>query len=83
MSGFVVMSGSGCESVFSGDGVGASGVVSVFFVTSAGSCGNGIVISGFFLRIINMLVEMYIGRAANNSAVNTKPTKPYSCAFAR
>ena len=42
--------------------------------------GSGIVISGFFVRIIRVLVAIYSGIIANIKMPKTKPGKPRRCA---
>lgn len=44
--------------------------------------GTGIVTSGFLVRIINVVVAMYRGRADSINMPKTKPAKPYNCAWA-
>lgn len=52
--------------------------VSDDFVDFNSIFGSGIVISGFLLRTINVVVDMYNGTAANINKQNTKPPNPLS-----
>lgn len=58
-------------------GAAACGVSAGVGVINAGS---DIVISGFFVRIITVIVAIYNGSAAKINMPNTKPPKPRSCA---
>ena len=78
ISGGMLGSSSGSSGFCSVSGCG-SGVSDFFSLQIFSQFGNGIVISGFFVRIINILVDTYSGIAANIMAPKTKPTKPYNC----
>ena len=62
-----------------GVGVAGAGFVGHF---GNGTFGTGIVTNGFFVRIINVVVAIYRGRADSISMPKTKPANPCNCACA-
>lgn len=61
----------------------ATGVLDVSFVSKGNFMfGFGIVISGFLLRMINVVVAIYSGSADSISRPNAKPAIPCNCACA-
>ena len=65
---------------------GAGGLINVGCIcdqTCLTGFGTGIVINGFFVRIINAVVATYNGNAANNKMPNTNPGNPCSSACIR
>ena len=67
----------------SGSGVGVGSVGAGFKKAGILIFGNGIVISGFLVRIISVVVAMYNGNAASINMPKTNPGKPRSWARAR
>lgn len=87
-SGSVSTVDSACSDFFSSSGAGAGvgGFINVgcifaqaFFI----GVGTGTVTSGFFVRIINVVVAMYNGNAANTNIPNTNPGNPCNSACIR
>lgn len=66
--------------VSSGSGVGAGDAAGAAVRNIAGIFGVGIVINGFLSRIINVVVAIYSGNAANINIPNTKPANPCNSA---
>lgn len=72
------------SSVDGGGGVGSDDVVGVTArLKICGIFGSGMVNSGFFVRMIRVVVAMYNDGAASNSMPNTKPGNPRRRACAR
>ena len=61
--------------------VGAGDVVFVGHFGN-GILGTGIVTNGFFVRMINVVVAIYRGKADSISMPKTNPAKPCNCACA-